>query len=84
MRFGVNTWVWVSPLTTEELKKLAPVVKSIGFDWIEVPFESLNDLDFAEGAKIIRDHGLGVSACAAMSVSPMECAVSDKASHAPR
>lgn len=67
MRFGVNTWVWVSPLTTEELKKLAPVVKSIGFDWIEVPFESLNDLDFAEGAKIIRDHGLGVSACAAMS-----------------
>src|SRR5690606_15212607 len=67
MRFGVNTWVWVSPLTTEELKKLAPVVKSIGFDWIEVPFESLNDLDFAEGAKIIRDHDLGVSACAAMS-----------------
>lgn len=67
MRFGVNTWVWVSPLTTEELKKLAPMVKSIGFDWIEVPFESLNDLDFAEGAKIIRDHDLGVSACAAMS-----------------
>jgi D-psicose/D-tagatose/L-ribulose 3-epimerase len=67
MRFGVNTWVWVSPLTTEELKKLAPLVKSMGFDWIEVPLESLSDLNFAEGARIIRDNGLGVSACAAMS-----------------
>jgi len=67
MRFGVNTWVWVSPLTTKDLKQLAPLVKSMGFDWIEVPLESLDDLDFGEGAKIIRDQGLGVSTCAAMS-----------------
>ena len=67
MRFGVNTWVWVSPLTTVELKKLAPLVKGMGFDWIEVPFESLSDLDTSEGARIIRDNGLGVSTCAAMS-----------------
>jgi D-psicose/D-tagatose/L-ribulose 3-epimerase len=67
MRFGVNTWVWVSPLTTDELKKLAPLVKGMGFDWIEVPFESLNDLDPSEGAQIIRANGLGVSTCAAMS-----------------
>jgi D-psicose/D-tagatose/L-ribulose 3-epimerase len=66
MRFGVNTWVWVSPLTTDELKKLAPLVKSMGFDWIEIPLESLDDLDHTEGAKIIADHGLGVSTCAAM------------------
>ncbi len=67
MHFGVNTWVWVSPLTTDELKKLAPHVKAMGFDWIEVPLETLDDLDFAEGAAIIRDHGLGVSTCAAMA-----------------
>jgi D-psicose/D-tagatose/L-ribulose 3-epimerase len=67
MRFGVNTWVWVSPLTTDEIKKLAPQVKGMGFDWIEVPLESLDDLDFVEGAKIIKDNGLGVSTCAAMS-----------------
>jgi D-psicose/D-tagatose/L-ribulose 3-epimerase len=66
MRFGVNTWVWVSPLTTDELKNLAPRVKSMGFDWIEVPLESLSDLDFQEGAKIVQDNGLGVSTCAAM------------------
>src|SRR3972149_1693880 len=66
MRFGVNTWVWVSPLTTEELERLAPPGAGLGFDWIEAPLESISDLDHQRGAKIIKDHGLGVSACAAM------------------
>lgn len=66
MRFGVNTWVWTSPLTDAELEKLAPHVAGMGFDWIEVPLESLDDLDPARGAAIIQEHGLGVSACAAM------------------
>jgi D-psicose/D-tagatose/L-ribulose 3-epimerase len=66
MRFGVNTWVWTSPLTTAELERLAPQVAAMGFDWIEVPLESIGDLDYKRGADIIRSHGLGVSACAAM------------------
>jgi D-psicose/D-tagatose/L-ribulose 3-epimerase len=66
MKFGVNTWVWTSPLTAAELEKLAPLVAGMGFDWIEVPLESLDDLDPARGAAIIAEHGLGVSTCAAM------------------
>jgi len=66
MRFGVNTWVWISPLTTAELEKLAPRVAEMGFDWIEAPLESIGDLDHKRGADIVRRHGLGVSACAAM------------------
>lgn len=66
MRFGVNTWVWVSPLTTAELEKLAPQVARLGFDWIEVPIEGMDDVDYARAAQIIRDNGLGVSVCAAM------------------
>lgn len=66
MKFGVNTWVWVSPLTTEELERLAPHVAQLGFDWIEAPLESISDLDHRRGAEIIKEHGLGVSACAAM------------------
>jgi D-psicose/D-tagatose/L-ribulose 3-epimerase len=66
MHFGVNTWVWASPLTTAELSALAPHVAKMGFDWIEVPLESLDDLDFPKAAQIIRDNGLGVSTCAAM------------------
>ena len=67
MRFGVNTWVWTSPLTTEELEKLAPHIAGMGFDWIEVPLENISDMDHKRGAEIIRQHGLGVSACAAIS-----------------
>jgi D-psicose/D-tagatose/L-ribulose 3-epimerase len=66
MRFGVNTWVWTSPLTTAELEKLAPHIRGLGFDWLEVPLESLDDLDYRRGAQVLRDHGLGVSTCAAM------------------
>ena len=63
---GVNAWVWTSPVTTAELENLVPHVAGIGFDWIEVPLESLDDLDYARGAAIIREYGLGVSACVAM------------------
>ena len=66
MRFGINTWVWTSPLTTEELELMAPKVAGIGFDWIEIPLESLDDLDHSRGRTIIDAHGLGVSTCAAM------------------
>lgn len=66
MQYGVNTWVWVSPTTADKLKELAPKVKSMGFDWIEVGIESTEDLDYNEGAAIIKDNGLGISVCAAM------------------
>jgi D-psicose/D-tagatose/L-ribulose 3-epimerase len=39
----------------------------MGFDWFEIPLESIGDLDYKAGAQILRDHGLGVSACAAMA-----------------
>jgi D-psicose/D-tagatose/L-ribulose 3-epimerase len=63
---GVNAWVWTSPVTTAELQRLVPRVAVMGFDWIEVPLESLDDLDHARGAALIREHDLGVSTCAAM------------------
>lgn len=66
MRFGVNCWVWTSPVTTAELERLAPLVKGMGFDWIEIPLEGLSDMDHKRGAEIIEAHGLGVSTCAAM------------------
>jgi D-psicose/D-tagatose/L-ribulose 3-epimerase len=53
-------------LTTTELETLAPHVKQLGFDWIEVPLESLDELDFKRSAEIIAATGMGVSTCAAM------------------
>jgi D-psicose/D-tagatose/L-ribulose 3-epimerase len=66
MKFGVNTWVWTSPLTTDELKGIVPRIADMGFDWIEVPLETLDGLDLKAGAEIIRGCGMGVSTCAAM------------------
>ena len=66
MKFGVNTWVWTAPLTIPDLKTLAPHIKEGGFDWIELPVESVDDYDPVEAGAIIRDCGLSASVCAAM------------------
>jgi D-psicose/D-tagatose/L-ribulose 3-epimerase len=66
MKFGINTWVWVSPLTTDRLEELAPHIAELGFDWIELPLEGTEDIDYDRAAAIIRDSGLDVSCCVAM------------------
>jgi D-psicose/D-tagatose/L-ribulose 3-epimerase len=66
MRIGVNAWVWTSPVTTDEFAALAPKVREMGFDLLEVGIEGTTDLDYARAAQIARDHGLDVSVCAAM------------------
>ncbi len=40
MKFGVNTFVWVSPCTTSAVKDLAPKVKDLGFDILEIACET--------------------------------------------
>lgn len=67
MKIGVNTWVWTSPLTTEALTHLVPKVAEMGFDWIELPLESVEDFDHQAAASLVREYGLGVSTAAVMS-----------------
>jgi D-psicose/D-tagatose/L-ribulose 3-epimerase len=55
VKFGVNTWVWVSPLDDEALARLAPQIAEIGFDWIELPIESPGDFDYQRAAAIVRE-----------------------------
>lgn len=66
MHFGVNTWVWVSPLNDAALAELAPKVAGLGFDQIELPIESPGDFDYARAGELARAHGLHVSMAAAM------------------
>ena len=66
MRFGVNTWVWTAPLTTEDIEKLVPQVAGMGFDWIEFPLEEIGSFDARRAAELVEEHGLGVSTCVAM------------------
>jgi D-psicose/D-tagatose/L-ribulose 3-epimerase len=66
MHFGVNGWVWTSPVNTQAFEELAPKVKKMGFDLFEFGIESTSDLDYARAAKAAKDNGLAVSVCAAM------------------
>lgn len=66
MKIGVNTWVWTAPLSTEKLADLIPKVARMGFDWIELPLESIDDFDHGRARDLLQEYGLGVSTCVAM------------------
>lgn len=66
MQYGVNGWVWTSPVNTQAFEELAPKVKKMGFDLFEFGIESTDDLDYGRAAKVAKDSGLAVSVCAAM------------------
>lgn len=63
---GLNAWVYVSPPTTETIAAIAPRVKAIGFDLLELGVEQPGDWDPSRTAEILAEHGLGAALCAAM------------------
>lgn len=65
-RFGVNTWVWTSPLTDAALAELAPRIAGWGFDVVELPVENPGDWDPSRAAKVLGDHGLGAAVALVM------------------
>ncbi len=66
MKFGVNTWIWVAPLTDADLEWLIPHIAKGGADMVELSVEGLTDYDYAKAGKLIKEHGLGVDVVAAM------------------
>lgn len=66
MEFGVSTWLWASPTTTEVVEEMAPRVAEMGFDLIEIPLDEPELVDYEEVARLVREQGLNLSVCAAM------------------
>lgn len=58
MRFGINTFVWVSPCTTAAVKELAPKVRDMGFDVLEVACENPDLIDPVQVKKVLDENGL--------------------------
>jgi D-psicose/D-tagatose/L-ribulose 3-epimerase len=46
------------PLNDAGIAELVPHVASIGFDWIELPFESAHDFDPRKASALIQAHSL--------------------------
>jgi D-psicose/D-tagatose/L-ribulose 3-epimerase len=65
--FGVNTWVWTSPLTDQRLVELAPRIRDWGFDVIELPVENAGDWDPGRAAKLLDSLGLAATVIVAMA-----------------
>lgn len=65
MKFGVNTFVWVSPFTTQAIYELAPKVKSMGFDTFEISCENPKLIDVPAVKKELEKNGLDAIICGA-------------------
>lgn len=73
MKFGVNTFVWVSPCTTVAVRELAPKVKRMGFDILEVSVEN-PDLIEPQAVKAELDaNGLQGIVCGAFGLDRNIC-----------
>jgi D-psicose/D-tagatose/L-ribulose 3-epimerase len=65
MKFGINTFVWVSPCTTDAVRELAPKVKGMGFDVLEISVENPALIDVVEAKKILAENNLEGIICGA-------------------
>lgn len=64
IQFGVSTWVWTSPFTTETIA-LFPKIKNMGFQVVEIPVEDPDLIDGRQVKKALNEHGLEAVVCGA-------------------
>jgi D-psicose/D-tagatose/L-ribulose 3-epimerase len=65
MKFGVNTFVWVAPCTTQAVEDLAPRVKAMGFDILELSIENPALIDVLRVKQILEANHLSPIVCGA-------------------
>jgi len=68
VKFGVSTWLWTSPFTTETVN-LFPKIKSMGYDAVEIPVEYPEMIDGKKVNEALQLHGLDVIVCGAFGPS---------------
>lgn len=64
LTFGVSTWLWTSPFTSETIS-LFPKIKSMGYDAVEIPVEYPEKIKAKEVKAALGDHGLKAIVCGA-------------------
>jgi len=65
MKFGINSFVWVSPLTTSAVKELAPKVKQLGYEIFELSVENPALLDLPAIKETLQQNSLESVVCGA-------------------
>lgn len=62
LQYGVSTWLWQSPFTTESIS-LFPKIKAMGFDLVEIPVEDPDLIDLKIVKQALKDNGLKPTIC---------------------
>ena len=66
--FGVSTWLWTSPFSTETIE-LFPKIKKMGYDAVEIPVEYPEMIDGAKVKEALDEHNLAPIVCGAFGPS---------------
>lgn len=64
VRFGVSTWLWTSPFTTDTVALFAKI-KSMGYDAVEIPVEYPERIDGKKVKEALRRYNLEATVCGA-------------------
>lgn len=64
IKFGVTTWLWTSPFTTESIS-LFSKIKEMGYDVVEIPIEDPELIDVKKVKEALDRHELDVVVCGA-------------------
>lgn len=78
MKFGVNTFVWVSPCTTSAVKDLAPKVKDLGFDILEIACETPELINVSQVKNDLKQNNLMPIVCGAFGPDRNICSSDPK------
>jgi D-psicose/D-tagatose/L-ribulose 3-epimerase len=78
MKFGVNTFVWKSPCTTAAVKEIAPGVKAMGFDILEIAVENPDLIDAHVVKEILKKSQLEGIVCGAFGPDRNICSEDSK------
>ena len=65
IKFGVTTWLWTSPFTTQSIPELFSKIAEMGFDAVEIAVEDPSLIDAAEVKKGLNQYGLEAVVCGA-------------------
>ncbi|HVN53675.1 MAG TPA: sugar phosphate isomerase/epimerase [Anaerolineaceae bacterium] len=65
MKFGVNTFVWVSPFTSRNVEELACKARQFGFDLLELAIEGTEEIDLRVVKEVLVRYQLETIVCGA-------------------
>lgn len=65
IKYGVSTWLWTSPFTTESIDVLFPKIANMGFDVVEIAVEDPSLINIKTVKKALEQYQLKAVICGA-------------------